>query len=53
MMHLLAAVAIAGVTLHTGQGPPIQDATLLIEGDRVVALGHEVTLPPETDQRET
>ena len=34
MIRLLAAVAIVSATVHTGEGPPIEGATVLIEAAR-------------------
>ena len=35
---LAASIALVGATVHTGDGPPVQNATLLIEGDAVVSV---------------
>jgi imidazolonepropionase-like amidohydrolase len=40
-----AAIALSGATVYTGSGEPIADATLLIEGERVSAVGPRVSLP--------
>lgn len=48
MIRALLAVAIVGATVHTGEGPPIQDATVLIEGNRIAAVGTGVALPSGT-----
>lgn len=45
MIHLLAALAIVGGTVHTGDGPPLERATVLIEGSRIVAVGASVDVP--------
>lgn len=45
MNTLLLTVAIIGGTVHTGEGPPLHDATVLIEGDRVAAVGAGLALP--------
>lgn len=40
MSALLAAtIAIVGGTVHTGEGLTVLDATVVIEGDRIVAVG--------------
>ncbi len=36
---LAAAIAIVGGTVHTGDGLTVKDATVLIEGDRIIAVG--------------
>ncbi len=48
MIRVLATVALAGATVYTGAGPPLEGATVLIEGNRVAAVGQEVHLPPGT-----
>ncbi len=48
MIHVLAAVALAGATVHTGDGPPLEAATVLIEGNRVAAVGQNVSVPAGT-----
>jgi imidazolonepropionase-like amidohydrolase len=48
MIRILAAVALAGATVYTSEGPPLQDATVLIEGNRVAAVGRDVPLPEGT-----
>ncbi|MBV9948051.1 MAG: amidohydrolase family protein [Myxococcales bacterium] len=41
------AVALRGVRLIDGTGtPPVADATLVVEGDRIVAAGAGVAVPP-------
>ena len=35
---LAASIALVGATVHPGDGPPVQNATLLIEGDAVVSV---------------
>ena len=45
MISWLAAFAIVGATIHTGDGPPLEDATLLVSGESVVALGPGVAVP--------
>jgi imidazolonepropionase-like amidohydrolase len=46
MIRLLAAVALTSATVLTGEGPPLEDATVLIEGNRVAAVGKDVRIPP-------
>ena len=48
MIRILAAVALAGATVYTGEGPPLTDATVLIEGNRVAAVGQNIPLPAGT-----
>ena len=48
MIRILAAVALAGATVYTGEGPPLTDATVLIEGNRVAAVGQDIPLPEGT-----
>ena len=45
MIRFLAAVALTHATVLTGQGPPLEDATVLIEGNRVAAVGTDVRIP--------
>ncbi|MFI5317348.1 MAG: amidohydrolase family protein [Myxococcota bacterium] len=45
MRTLVAAIALVGATVHTGVGPPLEHATLVVDGARVVALGPQVTPP--------
>jgi imidazolonepropionase-like amidohydrolase len=42
---LMAALAIVGGTVHPGDGAPISNATVVIEGDRIVAVGAGVPVP--------
>ena len=35
---LAASIALVGATVHPGDGPPVQNATVLIEGDAVVSV---------------
>jgi imidazolonepropionase-like amidohydrolase len=42
---LLATVALVHATVHTGLGPALEDATVVIEGDHVAAVGPNVTPP--------
>ena len=44
---LAAAIAIVGATVYTGDGPPLQNATVLIEGESIVSVGTDVALPPD------
>ena len=48
MIRILAAVALVGATVYTGEGPPLTDATVLIEGNRVAAVGQNIPLPAGT-----
>jgi imidazolonepropionase-like amidohydrolase len=45
VIRALAALAIAGATVWTGDGPPLENATVLIEGARVVKVGRDVAIP--------
>ncbi|MEE9279223.1 MAG: amidohydrolase family protein [Myxococcota bacterium] len=45
MISLLAAVAIVGATVYTGEGPPVENATIVIEANRVLAVGPDVAVP--------
>lgn len=38
-------LALTGATLHPVSGPPIPQGVLLVEGDRIVAVGREVQIP--------
>lgn len=56
MIRLLAALAIVGGTIHTGRGPALENATVLIDGDRIVAVGPDVDVPRDAfviDARES
>ena len=44
MIRLLAALALVGGTVYTGDGAPIPDATVLIEANRVQAVGAVITV---------
>ena len=46
MIKLLLAVALTGATLHTGDGKPIENGTVIIDGDRIGAVGKNVQIPP-------
>lgn len=39
------SIAITGGTVHTVDGPPIDGGTVLIQGDRIVAVGRNITVP--------
>jgi imidazolonepropionase-like amidohydrolase len=41
----LAAVAITGATIYTGDGEPLRDATLVLQGRQVQAVGRGVAVP--------
>jgi imidazolonepropionase-like amidohydrolase len=45
-MRLLAAVALVGATVYTGEGEPLDGATVVIDGGRVAAVGQNVAIPP-------
>lgn len=42
---LAAAIAIVGATVHTGDGPPLKNASVLIEGEKIVAVGLDLEVP--------
>ena len=45
-------IALVGATVIDGTGaPPLRDATLLIEGERIAAIGPRATLPLPADAR--
>lgn len=44
-MRLLLATAIVSATVHTGDGPPLEAATVVIDGNRIAAVGAGVTVP--------
>jgi len=39
------SVALRGATVYTAVGPPIQNATILIEGGKITAVGTDVKIP--------
>jgi imidazolonepropionase-like amidohydrolase len=43
---LAAAIAITGATVYTGEGEPLERATVVIEGTRIQAVGRGVAAPP-------
>jgi imidazolonepropionase-like amidohydrolase len=45
MMRLLAAAALVGATVYTGEGEPLEGATVVVRGERVVAVGQDVRVP--------
>lgn len=47
MIQTLAAVALVGATVFTAGGPAIETGTVLIEGNRIVAVGSEVEIPAD------
>jgi imidazolonepropionase-like amidohydrolase len=42
---LVAAIALVGATVYTGEGPPLRGATVVIDGARVQAVGTKVRVP--------
>lgn len=38
-------LALTGATIYSMHTPPLEDATILIEGKKIVAVGEKVTLP--------
>lgn len=47
MKALLAAVAIVGGTVFTGDGPVLENATVIIDGNRIAAVGRGVDVPAD------
>ena len=47
MISILAAVAIVGATVYTGEGPPIERGVVVIEANRVLAVGADVPVPTD------
>jgi imidazolonepropionase-like amidohydrolase len=45
VIRVLLATAIVSATVHTGEGPPLESATVVIEGERVAAVGTGVPVP--------
>ena len=45
MISILAAVAIVGATVYTGEGPAIPRGVVVIEANRVLAVGADVPVP--------
>ena len=44
---LAAAIVLTGATVHTGEGPPLTDASVLMDGERIVAVGRDVRVPAD------
>ncbi len=47
MIRMLAAAALVGATVYTGEGEPLDGATVVIDGDRIVAVGQNVAVPAD------
>ncbi|WP_156678121.1 amidohydrolase family protein [Sphingomonas profundi] len=47
-----APIALDHVRLFAGGGAPVEDATVLIDGDHVVAAGRAVPVPPTAERRD-
>lgn len=45
MKGLLAALVLAGATVFTGEGPPLENASIVIDGNRIAAVGVGVEVP--------
>lgn len=45
MIRLLLATAIVSATVHTEEGPPLANATVVIDGERIAAVGADVPVP--------
>jgi imidazolonepropionase-like amidohydrolase len=50
VIQWIAAVAIMGATVFTGDGPPLENATVLIDGSRVRAVGVGVAIPADAQR---
>lgn len=37
--------ALAGATIHTATGPPIEDGTILVEDGKITAVGQRISIP--------
>jgi imidazolonepropionase-like amidohydrolase len=46
VIHALLATAIVSATVHTADGPPLEGATVVIEGERIAAVGKGLSPPP-------
>src|SRR5262245_14458672 len=42
---LATALVLAGATLWSGDGPPLENAVILIRGDRIAAVGRGIPVP--------
>ena len=40
------AIALKGALVHTVTGPPVENATILIEDGKIAAIGQNVSIPP-------
>jgi imidazolonepropionase-like amidohydrolase len=49
MIRLLCAVALLSTTVYRGEGPPLEGATIVIELNRVDAVGVDVPVPPDAE----
>jgi imidazolonepropionase-like amidohydrolase len=50
MNSLLASIiAIIGATIYTGEGPPLTNASLVIEGDKITAIGSNLPIPASAE----
>jgi imidazolonepropionase-like amidohydrolase len=47
VISLLAAIAIVGATVYTGEGPALENAVIVIESNRVEDVGIDVPVPPD------
>jgi imidazolonepropionase-like amidohydrolase len=45
VIAVLALIALTGATVFTGEGAPIEDATVLIEGSRITQVGRNLRIP--------
>ena len=45
MNGLLAAVVLTGASVFTGEGPLVENATIVIDGNRISAVGPDVRIP--------
>lgn len=44
---LAAALVIIGATVHTGDGPPLEDASVLIRHEKIAAVGRDLRIPSD------
>ena len=43
-------IALKGATVYPVSGPKIENGTVLIEGDKIAAVGSDVTIPPDAQR---
>jgi imidazolonepropionase-like amidohydrolase len=47
MKGVLAALVLVGATVFTGEGPPLENAMVVIDGNRIAAVGANLELPED------